>query len=442
MKIREVFEDIIILSIPVIGEMIVYNFANSFELIMIGRFGGNEYVSAITLCNELIDSIYSIFITSGLCIAITSYIARSFGKKDRQSIIDYSFIGVFLGMILSIVLCVLLNNGGSKILSLMNAEGQVMDLGISYIKIISLTLIPGIFVHTINAILRGVGDTITPFIISLIICFFKISFYLLLALELFTMPAGIKGPALATLISQILGALFVIKHLRENKYIKIFNKKIRLYKMFDFLRGGLSCIFEEGAYSISRLVCTGMILSLGSRAFAANQIANTIEAVSFVLSISLGIAITTIVGIKIGEGNIFMVKKYTYYSCLFATIISLMFSVIFFLFPFELSKIFVNKEEVEVIYYTGMCLLIGAIEQPFIAISSVFSGALKGLGDAKTPFIISTFTAWFIRMPLMYYFIYVYKKPVTYVWWITSLQWGVDGILMYFGFKRKVNMIQ
>ncbi|WP_315114772.1 MATE family efflux transporter [uncultured Clostridium sp.] len=442
MKVREVIEDIMILSIPVMGEMIVYNFANSFELIMIGRFGGNEYVSAITLCNELIDSVYSIFITSGLCIAITSYIARSFGKKDKRSIMDYSFIGVFLGAILSIALCLLLNKSGSKILSLMNAEGKVMDLGISYIKIISLTLIPGIFVHTINAILRGIGDTITPFITSLVICFFKISFYLLLVVGAFPVPVGIKGPALATLISQIAGVFFIIKHLRKNGYIKIFNKKIRLYKIFGFLRGGLSCIFEEGAYSISRLICTGMILSLGSKAFAANQIANTIEAASFMLSISLGVAITTIVGIKVGEGNILMGKKYTYYSCVFAIIISLIFSVIFFLFPFELSKVFINKEEVEVIYYTGMCLLIGAIEQPFIAISSVFSGALKGLGDVKTPFIISTFTAWFIRMPLMYYFIYICKKPVTYVWWITSLQWGVDGILMYFGFKRKANMIQ
>jgi Na+-driven multidrug efflux pump len=199
----------------------------------------------------------------------------------------------------------------------------------------------------------------------------------------------------------------------------------------------MPCFFEEAAYSISRLICTSMIMGLGSASFAANQIANNIEGISVMPSIAIGIAATTLVGMKVGERDVKGAKKYAYKCCLFSLGIIMFFAIIFITMPNFLAKVFINGEEREVIHLTAACLLIGSIEQPFIAISNVFCGALKGTGDAKTTFTISLITGWCIRLPLMFYFIYYLKKPVTYVWWITNLQWAVDGILMYIYFRKK-----
>jgi multidrug resistance protein, MATE family len=49
--------------------------------------------------------------------------------------------------------------------------------------------------------------------------------------------------------------------------------------------------------------------------------------------------------------------------------------------------------------------MIAAIEQPFMALSMIFGGSLKGLGDTKTPFIVSLLSSWVIRLPLMFYFV-------------------------------------
>jgi len=104
-------------------------------------------------------------------------------------------------------------------------------------------------------------------------------------------------------------------------------------------------------------------------------------------------------------------------------------------------NLFVGENEKKVAFLAGRCLAIGAVEQPFIGMSLVFAGALKGLGDVKTPFFISCFTSWIIRLPLTYYFIYILKYPVTALWWITALQWAIDALLMFIFFKYKFNML-
>lgn len=114
------------------------------------------------------------------------------------------------------------------------------------------------------------------------------------------------------------------------------------------------------------------------------------------------------------------------------------FSVVFLIMPGILVNLFVGKEEKTVMQLAAVCLFIGAFEQPSIAISSVFEGALKGVGDTKTPLIISILTSWFIRLPLTFYFIYIMKFSIVYVWIITAIQWAVDALLMLISLNKKL----
>ncbi|EET87363.1 MATE efflux family protein [Clostridium carboxidivorans P7] len=115
------------------------------------------------------------------------------------------------------------------------------------------------------------------------------------------------------------------------------------------------------------------------------------------------------------------------------------FSAVFLVMPGILVNLFIDEGEKKIIYLASLCLFIGAFEQPSIAISTVFSSALKGAGDAKTPLIVSLMTSWIIRLPLIFYFIHFLKLSVIYVWWVTVIQWGVDAILMLILFEKKLN---
>lgn len=84
-----------------------------------------------------------------------------------------------------------------------------------------------------------------------------------------------------------------------------------------------------------------------------------------------------------------------------------------------------------------MCLTLAAIEQVPMAIAMVIEGAMKGMGDTKTPFKVVLFTNWIIRLPLIYYFLYLQRYPVTTFWKVTALQWSIEAIIIVFVFERK-----
>jgi len=139
----------------------------------------------------------------------------------------------------------------------------------------------------------------------------------------------------------------------------------------------------------------------------------------------------------VGKNNKRKARSYTK-ICLQIGIASMVICSIFFLImPETLIKFFIKSSEKEVISLSSACLRLGAFEQPFLAVSIVATGAMKGAGNAKTPFIITLITSWCIRLPLIFYFIYFLRLSVVHVWWITALQWAFDAIATYLFVRKK-----
>jgi Na+-driven multidrug efflux pump len=113
----------------------------------------------------------------------------------------------------------------------------------------------------------------------------------------------------------------------------------------------------------------------------------------------------------------------------------LLCSVFFLAIPDVLIKAFIK--EPETILLGRKCLMVASIEQPFMAIAMILGGALKGAGDTRTPFIVSLISSWVIRLPLMYYVIYILKLQVVYVWAVTAVQWAFEGCLVLYLFTRR-----
>lgn len=148
-------------------------------------------------------------------------------------------------------------------------------------------------------------------------------------------------------------------------------------------------------------------------------------------------ALTTLAGHSIGEKNYDKTRKYIYYTITLSIITMGVTALIFFLFPNELISLFIKESEKEVIALGAMCLTLAAIEQIPMAIAMVLEGAMKGMGDTKTPFKVVLITNWLIRLPLIYYFLYLQRYPVTAFWKITAFQWTVEAIIILLVFERK-----
>ncbi|GLC31332.1 MATE family efflux transporter [Clostridium omnivorum] len=441
MKDKKLVKEVLYISLPAVSEMILYMFISVFDTMLIGLYGGQTAVSAVGLSNEIMFSLSSVFIDLGVAISITSIVARKYGAGYKAEADQYASMGLSIAIIVSFALCYLLFCFCPTILSIAGAKKAVLSLGTNYMRLALLGLFFKMLSTTMDSIIRGYGNTRTPLLVSTIICIINLSLdYLLIFGNLGFPELGVMGSAVSMLVAQICGFTFVVFYTLNLSKIKIhinFMLKFQLSKLKELISLAVPTSLEEAVFSLSRLLSLSMILHTGTTAFASNQIATTIESISFMQGMGFAAAATTLVGIKIGERNYIRAQQYGNACAFLGGIAMTICGIIFFLFPGNLIQLFLHEKEASVIYYGTLCLMVGSVEQPFIAASLIYAGALKGYGDTKTPFVISLITCWLIRIPLMYYFIYLGRASVVYAWCITIIQWCADGLLMFIFFERK-----
>jgi len=444
MRKKDTTNEVLNIALPVVAEITIYTLMAIFDLMMIGRYGGNIAVSAVGISNSLTNSFIGIFISGGICISIVSLVSRLVGAKQYKIAEKFAAIGFILGISICLIITILFFFFGKELLYILGARNEILQIGYSFIRINSIALFFCMIMRLLNSILIGYGNTFIPFICSIIVFFLKILFDYLLIFGILFKERGIEGAAIASTIAYLGG--FVFSFYYTVSKAKIVHKSfisfgISLKDIKRILTLAIPCSLEEAAFNISKLLCVAIIIKSGSISYAADEIANMIEGISVMPSIGFGLAVITLVGNNMGKKDYNKVKTATYNCTFYALLMMGIFAIIFLFMPNILVGFFVGEKEKKVAYLAGRCLAIGAAEQPFIGISLIFAGALKGLGDVKGPFFISCFTSWFIRLPLTYYFIHLLNYPITVVWWVTALQWGIDALLMVILFKYRFNRL-
>ncbi|MHC1683810.1 MAG: MATE family efflux transporter [Clostridiaceae bacterium] len=436
-------KEVLKLAIPAVGEMILYMMVWVVDTMMVGKYGGEIGVSTVGLSSEILYTIANIFITIGISVAITSLVARKYGAKKIDEAEEFATIGLFLGLILSLIINIFIFTFAENILTLGGAKGEVLSNGVIFLKIASFGLFFNCMTSCISGILRGYGNTVTPLIVSLIVNIITISLDYVLIFGKFGFPSlGIKGSAIATTIAYFHGFIFILIYCLRNSKIKVrytYIKNLTLSKVKSLVFLAAPSSMQEASFSIARLLSVFIIMRIGTVAFAANQITTTIESLSFMPGWGFAVAATSLVGQKIGEKDYKSAKTYAYTSMYLGTATMALCATVFFIFPDFLISLFIESTNKEVISLGAQCLRLAAFEQIFIAIGMILGGALKGAGNTKTPFFISLVSSWVIRLPLIYYFVYINNYPVTAVWIITTIQWIFEATLILMLFKKFIN---
>ena len=420
-------KEIIKLAIPAVGEMILYMLIWVFDTLMVGKYGGQISVSAVGFSSEIMYTFINILIAMGLSISITSIVARCLGAREHKKAEDMADLGVKIGGVIAIVVFLIFFIFSKNILNLAGAKGDVLNLGYKYMRICSIGLFFNMITNLLNGVFRGCKNTKTPLYGAAILNIVNLSLDYTLIFGKFGFPElGVEGAAIATTVGNICAFLFILSQLKKLPFEISLKGKVNFNYLKELVDLAVPSGLQEGAFSIVRLLSVMMVMKLGSLAFSANQISVTIESISFMPGWGFAISAVSLVGHSIGEKDLKSAREYANTSLLLACIVMGFFSLIFLFFSENLVRLFIKSDEVEVIALGAACLMIGSIQQIPTAIDMVLSGALKGMGDTKTPFRIVLFCNWCIRLPLMYYFIYLKRMPVTYFWWITSLQWTVE----------------
>ena len=443
MKINwKIFREIIYLAIPAVGEMTLYMMIWIFDTMMIGKYGGQLAVSSVGLSTEIIYSFFNIIIAVGVSTALTSLISRAIGSKDYKKAEIIANAGIKIAVVLALIFFSLLFFVPDKILNLAGATKEMLPLATRYAKISSFSFFLLTLSSTTNGIFRGIKDTKTSLYVAGSINIVNLFLDYVLIFGNFGFPEwGITGAAVATVAGNFIGILLQWSRLKKLPFkISLFSY-VSKKDIWEIIRFAVPSGLQEANFSLSRLLGLTFILSLGTTAFAANQIGIAIEAISTMPGWGVAIACTALVGHSIGENNPNKSQEYTLYSTIIASIFMGILACFFFFIPKTLVSFFINKQEIDVIKIGAICLQVAAFEQIPIAIVTVLGSYFKGIGNPKIPFYVSFFTNWFLRLPIAFYLISILRFPVYIYWIITTFQWSLESIILYYLYRKNINTV-
>ena len=443
MKINwKIFREILYLAIPAVGEMTLYMMIWIFDTMMIGKYGGQLAVSSVGLSTEIIYSFFNIIIAVGVSTALTSLVSRAIGSKDYKKAEIIANAGIKIAVVLAFIFFSLLFFIPDKILNLAGATKEMLPLATRYAKISSFSFFLLTLSSTTNGVFRGVKDTKTSLYVAGSINIVNLFLdYVLIFGNLGFPEWGITGAAVATVAGNFIGILLQWSRLKKLPFKISFFSCVSKKDIWEIIRFAIPSDLQEANFSLSRLLGLTFILSLGTAAFAANQIGIAIEAISTMPGWGVAIACTALVGHSIGENNPNKSQEYTLYSTIIASIFMGILACFFFFIPKILVSFFINKQEIDVIKIGAICLQVAAFEQIPIAIVTVLGSYFKGIGNPKTPFYVSFFTNWFLRLPIAFYLISILRLPVYIYWIITTFQWLLESIILYYLYRKNINTV-
>ncbi|MAD91227.1 MAG: hypothetical protein CMQ54_00620 [Gammaproteobacteria bacterium] len=427
------------MAMPIIAGMMVQTLFNVVDIMFIGWLGADE-VTAVAFVSPLF------FIIIGLGVGIgtgtTATIAQYIGQKDKENAEKTASQTILIGFLSTIFLTVLGVIYGERLLSILGAEGEILSIAYSYLRILTFGLGLVIFSMFFRAILAGEGETKIPMIIGLIGTVLNL---ILDPILIFTFDYGVRGAAFATIISQIamvVSYLFII-FIKKSTYISfnIRNLSLDNYIISKIFQIGIPSSLSMLIISFGQVVMNKILVNYSTEAVAAYQIVSRLDMLLFMPILGIAISLTTIVGMFYGAKEYKKLLSVVYYGINRAVIITTISVILFFMLAKNILPIFSSNLMVVDIGVTYLKVII--LAYPAVGISVICSRVCQALGQGVPLLITTTTRVLILTAPLSYYFYYI-GKPLEWVWYSQVFAILIAAIISYAWMKfyfKKFNIV-
>jgi putative MATE family efflux protein len=330
-------------SIPAIIGTVVFASTNIVNTIFVGRGVGSIALTAISLSFP----VFAVFMAVGMLVGIGSGALVSIrlgeGKKDDAErilggalflLVVFSLAGTALGLTF---LDPILRTIGASDLSLPYAR--------DYLRIIMLGAVFNFVTMGMNNIIRAEGNPSVAMYTLLIGAAINIA---LNYVFVFKLGIGVKGAALATLISNGVTGVWVLLHFRSRRSVlalKLRNMRFDRPLMAPALFIGLSPFLMQMASSLVGVVCNKSLAHYGGdTAVGAMAIINSVAMFIVFPIIGINQGLQPIVGFNYGAKNFSRVKKALRYGLVAATLISTAGWIFIHLGPGHIIRLFSKND--------------------------------------------------------------------------------------------------
>ena len=416
----------------------LYNIVDTF-------FAGKISPEALSALSKSFPIYFIIIATSiGVTVAGTSLIGNSIGENNNKKILNYFSHIIYYGILVSIFITFLGLYFAQKVFFLMGSTEEVVTLGLEYTNIIYSGSILFILVVSLNSLLHAEGDTKTYRNVLILSFLLNILLNPIFIFGFLFIPAfGVKGIAMATIISQFVSfVIILLKILKNPRILKITNEFLRpkfLYFKNIFFQS-MPITISICGYALAAAIIFTYVGQSGEYAVAGYGVGTRIEQVVLLPILGINTAIISIIAQNYGAKNFDRIKQ-TYLTAIkYAFIIMITSGIIVFISAGIITSIF--SSDPEVIEYGKRYLKISAFVLPAYPVFFLSNGFFMALKKSENAMISNFFRN--VLNPIVVFYIakYIDASFETFFWIWVGINWFFSifyFLAVIYYFKVKLN---
>lgn len=379
-----IWKQLLMLCVPVFFSSFfqeAYSLINTF---VVGQFAGKAALGGIQATAPLVDLAvgFSVGMGTGFAVVCSQY----FGAHDDERLTASVHTAMTIALVGGLAVSVLGSLLAGAILTLMGTPADLMAESLAFVRIYFGAMVFSIVYNTGSAVQRSVGDTRSPSIIVASTCVVNIVLDAVFVIG-FHMEAA--GAGLATALSLVWGcAVTLVRLTHVDGPWRLDLRRLRIDPGICrvMIRTGLPLGLQASCYSVSNIITQSTINSFGSTVVTAFGLCGRIDAIIWMVSEALGVAVTTFSAQNFGARDYARMRRGLKTAmCLTALVIGSL-SVVLLANVRAIAGFFIDDAQIadltaQVMWYVG----------PFYVVYSLYDnigGTIRGAGESLRPMLI------------------------------------------------------
>jgi putative MATE family efflux protein len=426
---------IIVFALPLLAGDFLHVLYIMTDAFIVGRWLGINGLAAVGAGTSLVHFVlgFAVGLTSGFTVITTQRV----GAGDEQGIRRSVAAGLILSIIAITVLTLTLLPLGTNILSLMRTPSEIIKDTSDYVTVIFAGVFVFVFYYMLSGIIHAGGDSFTPLIFLIIGTVSNVILDILFVVVFFW---GVKGAALATVLSELIAAILTLVFL-----IRRFSRF--LPRRHDWLSGwseagihlslGIAMALQRSIVEIGNILVQAAINGLGALTIAAVSAAQRVRGLNMMPLFAVSRAMTTYTAQNYGAGKMDRVYKGMFQACLISLGLGAFMAALNQLIGAPIVSLFL-KDSPEAVALARRFILFTGYTVFILGIMLVFRSSLQGLGMRRAPILCGIMET---AMSILAAFVLIPRLGFTGVCLVNPLSWLASGIPLYIAFgmmKKKI----
>ena len=361
------------LSVPVFFSLVAEPLTGLVDTSFVARLGSAP-LAALGVGTAALSSVFWIF--NFLAIGTQTNVAQTIGQDDQEQAVRITSLALLLSATAGLLLIVGGWSLAPRVASLLGAEGTVLNLAVSYVRIRLFGGPAVILMLTAFGALRGMQDMRTPLWISLAVNGLNIALDALLIPGWGALPAlGVAGAAAASVISQTLGAIRIVFIVARRLGI---TTSLQLSEARRLLRIGGDLFIRTGSLTFFLLLATRVANAAGVEAGAAHQAIRQFWIFTTLGLDALAITAQSLVGYFTGSDWVAQARRVAAYACGWGVAMGIVISIVM-AFGRQLAADLLVPPTAHALFFLPW--LAALLVQPINSLAFVTDGIHWGTGD-------------------------------------------------------------